>query len=163
MSNIISLPRSSRKPFKQFRRRPASPLTRKRVNRQAGASMAVGSVAVTLTALSLSHLSDGIRIVTHCQEWEGWSMAVGIDAGFISLELAMILAATDCVRRAIGSYANSAIVGTLLASAVMNAFAFSTGVEGLMLSASITLGLAIPAMIYCLTKVAARLWLACDR
>src|SRR5215831_1963357 len=47
----------------------------KALRRQAGTALGVGAVAVTLTALSLSHLAHGIEIVTGCQPWEGWAMA----------------------------------------------------------------------------------------
>lgn len=42
----------------------------------------------THTALSLSHLAAGIAIVTSARPWEARAMAVGIDLGFVTLELA---------------------------------------------------------------------------
>ena len=44
--------------------------------------------------------------------------------------------------------------GTLAASAAMNAFAFGAHADGFMLYPAIGLGLAIPALIYALTRVA---------
>jgi hypothetical protein len=41
----------------------------------------------------------------------------------------------------------------------MSAFAFDAHADGLMLYPAIGLGLAIPALVYALTKVAARLWI----
>jgi ABC-type antimicrobial peptide transport system permease subunit len=52
---------------------------------------AVGLVATSLTALSLSHLAHGVEIVTHSAPWQAWSMAVGIDLGFIATELACVI------------------------------------------------------------------------
>jgi len=137
--------------------------SRKALKRQGTAAIGVGVVSLLLTGLSLSHLAQGVSIVTHSSEWQSWAMAIGIDLGFIGLELAMIFAANDKVRRLIGRYCNTAIGGTLVTSAVMNAYAFSLGSNGsVQLASAIALGIAIPALIYCLTKVAATLYLVND-
>ena len=52
------------------------------------AAAAVLAVAGTLLALSLSHLAAGIALVTGAGPSDGWLMAIGIDLGFIALELA---------------------------------------------------------------------------
>ena len=133
----------------------------KALRRQAGTAVGVGSVAVTLTALSLSHLAHGIEIVTGCQSWEGWAMAIGIDLGFVALELSQ-LAVNYRVRRQASRFARPAILGTLTGSAGMNAFAFSAqAVSSYMTAAGITLGVAIPALIYALTRVGAALATDC--
>ena len=56
-------------------------------------------------------------------------------------------------------YAAPAIAGTLTISAAMNGFAFAAHEDGLLIYPAIGLGLAIPALIYALTKVAATLWI----
>ena len=81
-------------------------------------------------------------------------MAVGIDLGFIALEVAQLCAATPAVRREISRFTKPAIIGTLAASAVMNAMAFGSQAMGLMVYPAILLGLAIPALIYALSRVA---------
>jgi hypothetical protein len=130
----------------------------KAIRRQAGTAVAVGLVAVTLTALSLSHLAHGVEIVTGSSSLESWMMAIGIDCGFIALELSR-LAIGDRVRKQIARFARPAILGTLAGSAAMNAFAFAAQTSTVwMLAAAITLGLAIPALIYCLTRVGAALY-----
>jgi len=132
------------------------------LRRQAGAAFGVGVVAATVTALSLHHLANGITIVTHAAEWESWSMAVGIDLGFVAMELAQILVMTDKVRRAIQRFTRPAIGGTLVGSAVMNGFAFGSQADGwVMMASGITLGAAIPALIYCLTRIGASLAMDC--
>jgi hypothetical protein len=78
--------------------------------------------------------------------------------GFIALELA-VLAAPKGKRAAVTRYAAPAIVGTLAASAAMNAFAYAEHADGLLIYLAIGLGLAIPALIYVLTKVTATLWI----
>src|SRR5262249_16784937 len=42
----------------------------KALRRQAGTAAGIGVVAVTLTALSLSHLAHGVQIVTGSATWE---------------------------------------------------------------------------------------------
>ena len=145
-------------------RRAASPRSRrahKALRRQAGTAIGVGAVAVTLTALSLSHLAHGVEIVTGSSQWEAWAMAVGIDLGFLALELSQ-LAISDKVRRQVGKFARPAILGTLAGSAAMNAFAFAAQTAtAYMMAAAITLGVAIPALIYALTRVGAALYIDC--
>lgn len=81
-------------------------------------------------------------------------MAVGIDLGFIALEVAQVIKLPDATARQVARYARPAIVGTMLASAALNAFGFASGASGLMVYPAIALGCAIPALIYALTRVA---------
>ena len=127
------------------------------LRRQAGTAVGIGAVAVTLTALSLSHLAHGVEIVTGSSAWESWAMAVGIDLGFVALELSQ-LAINDKVRKQVSRFARPAILGTLAGSAAMNAFAFAAqAINPYMMAAAITLGVAIPTLIYALTRVGAAL------
>jgi hypothetical protein len=130
------------------------------MQRQAATAVGIGAVAVTLTALSLSHLAHGIELVTHTADWEAWAMAVGIDLGFVALELSQLAAVSDHVRRQVSRFARPAIIGTLTGPAAMNAFAAQAPGEW-MTAAAITLGVAIPALIYALTRVGAGLWIDC--
>jgi hypothetical protein len=89
-------------------------------------------------------------------------MAIGIDLGFVALELSQLATVSDNVRRQVSRFARPAIVGTLAGSAAMNAFAFAAqAVNPWMMTAAITLGVAIPALIYALTRVGAGLWIDC--
>jgi hypothetical protein len=127
------------------------------LRRQAWTAVGIGIVALTLTALSLSHLAHGIVGVTGCEAWEGWAMACGVDLGFVGLELAQ-LTVGDRVRKQIAPYSRPAIIGTLTGSAVMNAVAFSGQAHNTwLLAAAIAFGIAIPALLYCLTQVVGRM------
>jgi len=87
-------------------------------------------------------------------------MAAGIDLGFVGTELVTITA-SERERKALVRYSLPAVAGTLLGSAVMNAFAFAKGAEGsLMTAAAIAIGMAIPALIYAFTRIAAHKWQA---
>jgi hypothetical protein len=131
-----------------------SPAYRRRIARQQWSAGTVAAVAMVLTGLSLSHLAHGIELVTRAPAWEAWSMAVGIDLGFIALEIAQLCAATPTVRREIARYTTPAIIGTLVASAVMNGLAFGAQAEGWMVYPAVGLGVAIPALVYALSRVA---------
>jgi hypothetical protein len=116
---------------------------------------------VPLTALSLSHLAHGVDIVTGSSTYEAWAMAVGIDLGFVALELSQ-LSIGDRLRRHVSRYARPAIVGTLVGSAAMNAFAFAAQADGYcMQAAAVAMGVAIPALIFAMTKVGAALYIDC--
>jgi hypothetical protein len=148
--------------------KPATPVRKasrnatRALRRQTGAAIAIGGVSVTLTALSLSHLAHGIQLVTASTPWESWAMAVGIDLGFITAELAQVMATTDKIRKVIGRYARPAILGTLFGSACMNAFAFASQAHGWpMLASAVALGVAIPALIYATTRIGAALYIDC--
>lgn len=133
----------------------------KKMKRQAMSAVAIGVVAVALMALSLDHLAEGIDIVTGASGWQSWAMAVGIDLGFVSLELAQIAAATEKVSKMISRFTKPAIIGTMIGSAAMNAFAFATAATGYMVAPAVILGIAIPGLIYAMTRVGAALYIDC--
>jgi hypothetical protein len=147
-SNVVRLPR------KRVRPRPYVRPARRSQRRQQWSAVTVALVAVVLTALSLSHLAHGIELVTRAPAWEAWSMAIGIDLGFVALEIAQLCAATEKVRTEISRWTKPAILGTIVASAAMNALAFGAQSEGWLLYPAVGLGLAIPALVYCLSRVA---------
>lgn len=151
-SNVIKLP-AKRVRHAKARTTQTSGYTR-RLRRQHVAAGVVASIDVVLTALSLSHLAHGIGLVTGAPSWEAWAMAVGIDLGFLALEIAQLCAATPAVRREVERFTRPAIIGTLAVSGAMNAMAFGAQAQGLMVYPAVALGIAIPALIYCLSRVA---------
>jgi hypothetical protein len=150
-NTVVQLPRKRR-----FQRSPAvrSTPSKRRLAQQHGAAVAVATVAVVLTGLSLHHLAAGIELVTRAPMWEAWAMAVGIDLGFIALEMSQLCAAAERVRREIARFTKPGIIGTLMGSAVMNGLAFGAQAEGWLIVPAVGLGLAIPALIYLLSRVA---------
>jgi hypothetical protein len=132
------------------------------IARQTATAIGVGSVAIVLIALSLSHLAHGIAIITGAHGWHSWAMAIGIDLGFIALEFAQLATISENVRQIVKRFALPAIWGTLAGSAAMNAFAFAAQAgNAYMMAAAIALGVAIPALIYALTRVGAALYIDC--
>ena len=47
-------------------------------------------------------------------------------------------------------------------NAAMNAFAFSAQAKGFMIAPAVVLGIAIPGLIYALTRIGAALYIDCD-
>jgi hypothetical protein len=138
---------------------PGPRITRRGRHSHAVAAVGVLAVALALLVQSLSHLASGVAIVTACGERDGWLMVIGIDVGFVALELAPLVAPA-ATRPAMARYAQPAIIGTLVTSAAMNAFAFVSHVEGLMIFPAIGLGFAVPALVYALTKTGAIMFFA---
>jgi len=153
--NVVSLPKPDKKPGRSARKAP--PAARMSKQQALGAAI-LGLVAVVLIALSLAHLAYGIELVTRSPQWEAWAMAIGIDLGFVALELAKITA-NQRTMKSIAHSLNVAILATLVGSAVLNAFAFMAGATGWMAYPACVMGLAIPAMIYVLAKNATAMWI----
>jgi hypothetical protein len=88
-------------------------------------------------------------------------MAIGIDLGFVALELSQI-SIGERLRRHVSKYARPAIAGTLIGSAAMNAFAFAAQAGSVWtMAAGIAMGVTIPALIFAMTKVGAALYIDC--
>lgn len=151
-ASVLRLP-AQRKTRAPRQRAVQSPGFRRMLKRQRIAAGAVGLVAVVLTGLSLSHLAHGIALVTNAPAIEAWAMAIGIDLGFVALELAQLCAARPAVRREIEQFTKPAIIGTLAASALMNGMAFGYAAQGYMIYFAAALGVTIPALIYALSRV----------
>jgi len=151
-SNVVKLDKQKLKPAKRAKKARSEKLQTSRAVAAAG----ILAVGLVLVGLSLSHLAEGVQLVTGSGTTGAWSMAVGIDLGFVALEVALLVAPID-IRPAVSQYASPAIVGTLATSAAMNAFAFASHAQGLMIYPAIALGCAVPALIFALTKTGAAL------
>ena len=137
--------------------RATSARARKDAMRQHAAMIAVGGVALTLVGLSLSHLTTGIEQVTGGTQTESLAMAVGIDLSFVALEVSQVLKLSDATAKVVKRYALPAIIGTMAASAALNAFGFAAHAPEAMRLPAMALGVAIPGLIYALTRVAVAL------
>lgn len=135
-----------------------------KMRRQAATAVALGVVATIITALSLSHIAHGITIVTGATTWEAWSFAIAIDVAMIVAEVSMLFSSTPVLRKEVAKYASPFVILALAASAILNAFAFSAHlITWIERAPAICFGIAIPMMIYALTRIMAALYLNCDR
>lgn len=152
------------KPTNASAPRGASRTMRRKLRRQGLSAAAIGAVACTLTGLSLDHLAHGVSLITGATGWEPWAMAIGIDLAYVGLEVAGLCCATDRCWQKIAKLTGRALVATMGGSAVLNALAFATLAEGYAFkAAAAALGLAIPALVYILTRIAATLYLDCTK
>ena len=163
MSAVVKLKTPS-SPASKVAPKQQSAAMKRKLSRQRTMSYVIGLVGITLTGLSLSHLADGVQQLTHSSPWHAWAMATGIDFGFVSLELGQLAVATEALRRQVSKWCKPAILGTLVASAMMNAYAFAAQAEGTtVMVAACLLGCAIPAMIYVLSRVSVAMWIDAHR
>jgi hypothetical protein len=146
-------------PSKSPKAKSPSRKAAKQINRQAIAATALGGVAVALAALSLNDLASGIALVSpNVATWQAWALAVGVDCSFIATEL-IALTIGDKLRKTIARYSQGLIAGTMIGSAIMNAFAFAHGVTGWQAYAAGFEGAVIPALIFVATKIATTVWI----
>lgn len=137
------------------------PKASRKLNRQALMASGLGLAAGALICLSLDDLAKGIAEVTNISDWHAWAMAIGVDFGFVMLELSQ-LTMTDKLRKQLSRYSNPAIIGTLMGSACLNALAFAGGAHGMIMqSAAVVMGVAIPAIVYALTRVSVGMLVDC--
>ena len=153
-AKIVTLPTSKKQASQARNTKRAT----RALRRQSFMAAGIGFVAVALIALSLKHLAQGVEIVTHTGGWQAWALAIGIDLGFIATELAQITVG-EKLRKSIVCYTKPLIIGTMAGSAAMNAFAFASDASGWQLYAAAALGLAIPALIYALTRIGAAIYI----
>lgn len=172
-AEVVRIPRAKsankKRPLYGTSPSPAAPPVRsasyrRKMNRQRAAAYAIAFVALVLTALSLSHLAHGVQVLTKGAAWHAWAMAVGIDIGFIGLELAQLCVSAEALRVKVARFATPAIIGTLIVSALMNAYAFGSQAENIyFVVASCALGISIPALIYILIRVSVAMWIDCQK
>jgi hypothetical protein len=148
-ATVTALP-ISRKPPQPKAKQQTNRLTKRQIKHQNMTATGLGTVTAILTGLSLSHLAHGIGIVTGAGALETVPMAIGIDLGFVLLEIAQIVGARS-------KFIQPTIVGLMMGSAAMNAFAFSAQSVGWMVYPAVAFGIAVPALIYSLTRVGAAL------
>jgi hypothetical protein len=118
----------------------------------------LGLVILVLLYLSLNHLARGIAVVTLCQDWEGYAMAVGLDLLIVALEVAMVVTAGTKASRPVARFANPALLTAFAWSAGLNGFAFSANQTELTWKAvAAVLGVSIPVLIYLGTRTWAAL------
>jgi hypothetical protein len=121
----------------------------KEIQAQMWSAGALGSIAAVTTGLSLSHLANGITIVSGTGGWQSWAMAVAIDLGMVATEVAT-LTAGEWVQHETRWYAMAMIAGTLILSAAMNAFGFASHASTLPFQAAgIVFGIAAPPRSTC--------------
>lgn len=166
-ASVTSLPvKTARKPAvpaTKNAQRSQSRALRLRLRRQLYKAHAGAVIVFALLAVSLYDQAMGVSILTHAPAWECWALAIGIEVGFVSLKLDILLSATDKVRKAVKGYAMPALYATIAASGIMNAFSLSDPMHGWEKIPAAVLGLLISFLIFQISQATAHLYLGCDR
>jgi hypothetical protein len=156
-SNIIAVSTAARRDLVRSNRQHNRRTSRAAILRRYATAAGLGLVILVLLYLSLNHLARGIQVVTLCQDWEGYAMAIGLDLLIVGLEVAMVVTAGTKAARPVARFANPALITAFAWSAGLNGFAFSANQDAMMWKAvAAALGLSIPVLIY----LAARCWAA---
>lgn len=119
------------------------------------AALATGAVAVALMALSVTHLTESIGLLTGSHWALAGLLAVGIDAGMLCAEAALLLTRDREVRL----WATGYVWVAAAASCLLNAYAFALHAPEGMGWAAVGLGVLIPGLVLVLGKVGGKLWL----
>ena len=154
-ATITKLKPEQRKPRAPVVRKPKGWIAKVRsIAPRKLAAYGIIGVDAGLLGLSLTHLAHGTQLVTKCETWEAYTLALGIDAGFVALECTG-LAAPDLSK---SLWLKFPIAWCLGISAIMNAVAFTERADGLLMQVgAIMLGVTIPALIFAGTHLVAKL------
>lgn len=126
------------------------------------AALACGAIGIALLGLSLWHISEGISKVTGDRWFLALLLAIGIDAGFVVLEISGVSIAGKPIMRQLRWLTVPTIVVTLALSAALNTMhhlASAVPKDGTGQALAICLGVFIPGMAFVLFQVAAKVWL----
>ena len=118
-------------------------------------ALATGTVAIALMALSVTHLTESIALLTGSHWALAGLLAIGIDAGMLCAEAAMLLSQDKEARR----WATGYVWVSGAASMLLNAYAFALHAPQGMAWAAVMLGVLIPGLVLVLGKVGGKLWL----
>ena len=117
-------------------------------------SYAVGTVGVSVLGLSVAHCTESITLLTGSHWTLAGLLAVGIDAGMVSSELAELVGKGEQVKK----WARAYTIIAVLLSILLNAYAFGLHAASGMQWASWTLGAVVPILVYILGRVAGYLY-----
>jgi hypothetical protein len=151
MVELVKIGASAKSPAapKKAKKKPIMTLSRW----QTAAAAGTGAAALSLMALSLAHLAEGIEIIFHAPAMESRQLAFGIDFSYIAAEFAKVVS-PDAVRKKLRWWFSGLIGGTMAGSALLNALAAAWYAEGLVwVAAAAVLSGAVPGIIYALTHI----------
>jgi hypothetical protein len=127
-------------------------------NRQWSAVL-LALIGIALLALSVSHCTEAIRLLNGSSWLLAGLLAVGIDAGMVASEWALLTAARDRDSE-VNRWSNLYIVATVALSVLLNCYAFGLHAAEGMRWAAWLLGAFVPAAVYTLGRVAGPQWLS---
>jgi hypothetical protein len=136
-------------------RRPHGRLTHRQWS-----AIALGGVGLSLMALSVSHCTEAISLLTGASTVQSALLAIGVDAGMVWSEWALLTAHGCKDAPEVSRWSNRYILATVALSILLNAYAFGLHAASGMVWASWLLGAFVPLAIYTLGRVAGTQWLS---
>lgn len=125
------------------------------------AAIAAAIVGGSMLALSLTHLTHGLSLITGDHVVLSFLLALGIDMGMVAFKVASVVASGRPVWEEIRAYNTTGLIACLTISGLLNVLSYVQGkdVGSFEWLLSVALGVFIPGSVYCLSQVAAKLWL----
>lgn len=120
----------------------------------------VGAIGTGILALSVTHCTESIGVLTGSHWALAALLAIGIDAGLVVTELSELAAHGSKQADKVRPWARGYTVAAVLLSVLLNAYAFGQHAPTAMIWAAWLLGATIPGLVYALGRVAGHLWLA---
>lgn len=145
-------------------RRPSKPAAKPRSGSRRSLRAArrlallVGGVGTGVLALSVHHCTESISLLTGSHWALSGLLAVGIDAGMVSSEVAGVAALGTKAQATVSPWCRGYVVAAVLLSVLLNGYAFSLHSAPGMVWASWVLGAAVPAGVLALGRIASALW-----
>lgn len=122
-------------------------------------ALGVGGVGIGVLGLSVTHCTESISLLTGSHWCLACLLAVGIDAGMVTCELAELASHGSKAECKVRPWARAYIVAAVLLSVLLNAYAFGLHAADGMVWAAWVLGACIPVLVYALGRVAGHLWM----
>lgn len=147
----------NRLPSTKAKTRVTTPINRPRRKACQTVAKLIGGIATALVILSVWHLTAGIAVLTGSHLLLAFLLAVGIDFGLISSEIAELVAHGNHKVR---NWARSYMVIATVLSIFLNAYEFAAHAPAGNLTQGIAIGFGVllPVMIFILARVAAHLY-----
>src|SRR5579884_3001457 len=146
-TNGVVIDRKPRKSKSRSQERKLRAPARKRWGKRKVSAGILGAIGIALLALSLSHCTEAIALLTGSGKLLSLLLALGIDAGMVAAEWAMLTGARD---EEVKSWSNGYIVATVALSVLLNCYAFGLHSAEGMRWAAWTLGAFVRAAVYTL-------------
>ena len=132
--------------------------TARRVKLQCYSAGLLAGVASVMTVVSLTHVADGVQLVTHgaVPDWQAWLLAIGLDVNYIAMELAAIVAATATVKDKLHRLTRWGIPSVMSFSMALNAIEFCTkAVDSFDVAKGVVGGVVLPLFVFLTFRMAA--------
>jgi hypothetical protein len=164
MATVHALPKQTTNKTPARSRRGASPKPAmsermaRRLMLQHGTALFLGAIAAAMTTVSLSHIAGGVEHITHgaVPEWQAWGVAIGLDANYVAMELAAVVAAMQHVRDRLHRLTRFGIPAVMGFSMALNALEFAAGATNVWeLAAGVGMGVVLPALVFLAFRIAA--------